>query len=193
MFKKIVVALSLVTVLSLTGCGKTNNANNSNYAGQNNQVESSEPVDYAAQLEEIHTAVKDAYGENYIPSMEFDAATLESVYGITEDMYDAVIAEGPMMSVHVDTYIAIHPTEGNEQAVVDALNAYRDTQINDALQYPMNLLKLQASEVKEIGDYVFFFMLGTTDEMYDNEEDEIAAYQELNQIAVDAINGVLNK
>lgn len=193
MFKKIVVALSLVAVLGLTGCGKANNSSNTNNAGQNNQVESSEPVDYAAQLEEIHTAVKEAYGENYIPSMQFDSETLEAVYGITPDMYDEAVAEGPMMSAHVDTFIAIHPTEGNKQAVVDALNAYRDTQINDAFQYPNNLLKLQASEVREMGDYVFYFMLGTTDEMYENEEDQIAAYQNLNQIAVDAINGVLNK
>ena len=192
MFKKIVVSLSLVVVLSLTGCAKTSNSNQNN-AGQNNQAESNEPVDYAAQLAEIHTAVKEAYGENYIPSMEIDAATLESVYGITEDMYDVVIAEGPMMSVHVDTFMAIHPTEGNKEAVVDALNAYRDYQINEAMNYPMNLGKIQASEVKEIGDYVFFLMLGTTDEMYDTEEEEIAAYQELNQVAVDAINGVLNK
>lgn len=190
MFKKIVLTLSLVAVLGLTGCSKGNANNN---VDQGSQAETTDPVDYAAQLDEIHTAVKDAYGENYIPSMEIDATVLADVYGITEDMYDVIVAEGPMMSVHVDTFIAIHPTEGNEQAVIDALNAYRDTQINDALQYPMNLVKIQASEVKEIGDYVFFIMLGITDEMYDTEEDEIKAYQELNQIAVDAIEAVLNK
>lgn len=190
MFKKIVLTLSLVAVLGLTGCSKGNTNNN---AGQGSQTEATESVDYAAQLDEIHTAVKDAYGENYIPSVEIDATVLADSYGITEDMYDHVIAEGPMMSVHVDTFIAIHPTEGNKQAVVDALNAYRDTQINDTLQYPMNLMKIQASEVKEIGDYVFFLMLGTTDEMYDTEEEEIKAYQELNQIAVDAIEAVVNK
>lgn len=192
MFKKIVVSLSLVVVLSLTGCAKTGNAGQNN-AGQNNQVESSEPVDYAAQLEEINTAVKEAYGENYLANTEIDAATLESVYGITEDMYDAVIAQGPLMSVHVDTFIGIHPAEGKKDAVVEALTAYRDYQINQAMNYPMNLGKIQASEVKEIGDYVFFIMLGTTDEMFDTEEEEIAAFQELNQVAVDAINGVLNK
>lgn len=188
MFKKIVLTLSLVAVLGLTGCGKTNNS-----TGEGNQVESNETVDYVAQLDEIHTAVKDAYGENYIPSIEFDAETLESVYGITADMYDAVVAEGPMMSVHVDTFIGIHPTKGNEQAVIDALNAYRDTQINDTMQYPMNVMKIQASQVTEIGDYVFFLMLGTVDEMFDDEAAELAAYEELNQVAVEAINGVLNK
>lgn len=185
MFKKIIVSLSLAVVLSLTGCSNTNNSN-----GSNGQVE---VVDYAAQMEEIHTAVKDAYGENYIPSMEIDAATIESIYGIKPDMYDEIIAEGPMMSVHVDTFLAIHPTEGNKQAVVDALKAYKDYQINEAMNYPMNMTKIQASEIKEIGDYVFFIMLGTTDEMYESEEQEIAAYQELNQIAVDAINEVIKK
>lgn len=188
MFKKIVMTLALVAVLGFTGCSKTNTN-----AGQNSQTEANENVDYAAQLDEIHTAVKNAYGENYLANMPFDAETLENVYGISEDMYDVIVAEGPMMSVHVDNFIAVHPTEGKKQAVVDALTAYRDDQINNSLQYPMNLMKLEASQVKEVGDYVFYVCLGSTNEMFEDEAAELKAYQELNQVAFDAIDGVLNK
>ncbi len=196
MFKKIVCALSIITVLALTGCGKNNDTQNNqveNNQVENSQVEETTPVDYAAQLEEIHTAVKEAYGENYGPSMPYDAQMLADMFGLTEDMYDVVIAEGPMMSAKVDTFIAVHPTEGNKEAVVEALNNYRKVQIEDTFQYPANLSKIQASEVREMGDYVFFFMLGYTDEMFETEEEQIAEFQKLNQIAVDAIEGVLNK
>lgn len=187
MFKKIVLTLSLVAVLGLTGCSKTNTGD------EGTKVEANENVDYEAQLNEIHTAVKEAYGENYLANMPLDSEILESVYGVSSDLYDAVVADGASMSVHVDTFIAIHPTQGNEQAVYDALNAYRDTQVNDAMQYPSNVPKLQASVVTQKGGYVFYIALGTTDEFYEDEAEAIAVYEELNKIALDAIDSVLNK
>ena len=52
----------------------------------------------------------------------------------------------------------------------------------------MNLLKIQASKVETVGDYVFFVMLGTIDEMaYTEDSDMIKAYEEQNQIALDII------
>lgn len=195
MFKKIVVTLSLVAVLGLTGCSNTNkNENSQNNANQNNaSQEVNENVDHAAVLEEIHTAVKDAYGEDYVATLEFDEQMTEEIFGLKPDMYDAIIADGPMMSAHVDTFIGVHPTEGNRQAVIDALNAYRDSQINDTMQYPQNLLKLQGSKVVETDDYVFFITLGFTDELSDTDEEQIAVFEQLNQKAIDAINGVLNQ
>ena len=57
-------------------------------------------------LAQIHDAVKKAYGDNYIPSMEFDATMLEELYGIDESWYDAAVAEGPMTVsyTHLDVY-----------------------------------------------------------------------------------------
>ena len=37
-----------------------------------------------------------------------------------------------------------------------ALTSYRDYLINDSLQYPMNVPKVNASSVLREGDYVFF-------------------------------------
>ena len=38
--------------------------------------------------------------------------------------------------------------EDAEEAVEEALNAYRDMNVNDTMQYPMNVGKVQASRVR---------------------------------------------
>lgn len=144
-------------------------------------------------LNGIHTAVKEAYGENYIPSQAFDEITLKEVYGLSSDMYDAIIAEGPMISMHVDTFIAVHPTEGNFDNVVAALEGYRDVLVEDTMQYPMNQIKIQASKVETIGDYVFFIMLGYGDDTLENEDEILASFEEQNDIAIDAIKNVIGE
>ena len=58
-------------------------------------------------------------------------------------------------------------------------------------QYPMNMTKLEASQVITHGDYVFFVMLGGAD-MEAEEQGADAALKsakENNQIAVDVIAG----
>lgn len=144
-------------------------------------------------LNGIHTAVKEAYGENYIPSQAFDEITLQEVYGLSSDMYDAIIAEGPMISMHVDTFIAVHPTEGNFDNVVAALEGYRKVLVEDTMQYPMNQIKIQASKVETVGDYVFFIMLGYGDDTLENEDEILASFEEQNNIAIDAIKNVIGE
>ena len=38
-------------------------------------------------LTEIHSAVKEAYGENYLPQMAYDAELFEALFGISSDLY----------------------------------------------------------------------------------------------------------
>ncbi len=139
----------------------------------------------------IHNAVKDAYGESYIPNMEYDSETARELFGLEPEWYDDMIAEGPMISVHVDTFIAVHPTEGNLENVENALTEYRDYLVSNSIQYPSNQVKVEAARVETIGDYVFFLMLGNIDLEIEDEEEMLAAYQEQNQIAVDAITEAL--
>ena len=142
-------------------------------------------------LAQIHDAVKKAYGDNYIPSMEFDATMLKELFGIDESWYDAAVAEGPMISAHVETFIAVHAAEGKAGDVSKALEAYRKRQMEEALQYPMNLPKLEASQVVTHGDYVFFVMLGgaAQDAEEQGEEAALESAKENNQIGIDVING----
>lgn len=142
-------------------------------------------------LSKVYAAVKEAYGEKYVPSMMFDETMMEGTFGITKDQYDSYVAEGPMISAHVEMFVGIKAKEGKAADVAKALEDYRKSQLDGALQYPMNMPKIEASEVVTHGDYVFFIMLGSP-EMEAEEQGEEAALEsakENNQIAVDTIAG----
>lgn len=205
--KKFVFAFALIAVIGLTACG-SKDSNQDNNADTTPNVEtptqdkeekeditqpSKEGEEEQKILDEIHTAVADAYGESYVANQPFDTATIQEKFGLSNDMYDAIIAQGPMMSAHVDNFIAVHPSEGNHDAVVKALNSYRDTLLEDTLQYPSNLVKIQASRVEEVGDYVFFLMLGFGDDTLEDEEEVLASFKAQNDIAVKAIKEVVEQ
>ena len=59
------------------------------------------------------------------------------------------------------------------------------------MQYPMNLGKIQASQLAKEGDYIIFLQLGG--ETPDEEEDAIRQCQDANQQALDAILGKLGQ
>lgn len=138
---------------------------------------------------DILAAVQKAYGEDYIPSMDYDAQILSDLFGVKEDMVEEYVAQGPMISVQIDTFVAVRAKAGKADAVEQALKDYQKGQLDAAAQYPMNLAKANASEVVRYGDYVFFVMLGTPS-MEAEEKGEEAALEsakENNKIALDAI------
>ncbi len=167
-------------VLGCTSCGNTKQPDATQ---QTTQVQ--------VTLEEIHTAVKDAYGDNYLPQMAYEAEQFETFFGISSDLYEEFIAESPMMSAHVDTFVAIKAKEGKGEEVEQLLQTYQDNLLNNSLQYPMNLGKVEGATLYRNGDYVFYFILGG----YPDDVDEIDSQKakELNQTAVDAIEGLLGK
>ena len=139
----------------------------------------------------IVDAVKSAYGQTYLPQMDLTAEDIEARYGIKADDYDEAVAQVAMISTQVDTFVAVKAKDGKADAVVSALNAYRDDLVNNSMQYPMNVPKVNASKVYQNGNYVFFIMLG---EFAPEDADEAAAvafHEEQNQIAVTAIDGAL--
>lgn len=140
-------------------------------------------------LTDIHEAVMKAYGERYIPSMSYYETELEEMFGVKADWVDSYIAEGPMISVHVETFIAVKAKPGKASDVKKALEDFRTNQIENSMQYPMNMPKLQASQVLEHGDYVFFVMLGSAaqDEEEQGEEAALESAKKDNQIGVDVI------
>lgn len=144
-------------------------------------------------VSEILTSVQEAYGDSYTPNMDYDAQTLESVFGVKADWYEEYVAQGPMMSASVDTFVAIKAKEANVQDVENALLAHRDYLINDSMQYPTNKVKIEASKVEKIGNYVFFYILGDIPmEVQEQGDDAILkTANEQNKIASDTINGLL--
>lgn len=143
-------------------------------------------------LEEAHVAVKEAYGDDYIPSMTIDENYLEDIYGLNFDWVEKHIAEGPMMSTHVDTFIGIKAKPGKAQEVEKALNAYREYLVTESLQYPMNLAKVNASTVYVVEDHVFFLMLGKINDSGEATEEEALKFaKEQVDVAVSAIEGIV--
>ena len=142
----------------------------------------------------IRQAVVDAIGENYFPQMQIPAEYLEG-FGLTADMYEEFFGEMPMISTNVDTLIVIKAKEGQVEAVEGVLNAYRENLVNDTMQYPMNLGKIQASEVKTIGNFVCFVQLGgdVMDALEKGDEEVIKHCQAQNATAIEALEGAINQ
>ncbi|MBQ7016605.1 MAG: DUF4358 domain-containing protein [Firmicutes bacterium] len=165
----IAVVCAMLLAIGVIGCGNS----------QNDEAKEIE-------LSKVHQEIKDAYGETYLATMDYDSQILETVFGVNPDWVEEFIAQGPMMSAHVDTFIAIKATEGNVENVKKALEDYRQMNIENNMFYPMNLPKLETAEVYQTGEYVFYIMLGG----YTDVEDESGAkefYTEQNQIAIDII------
>jgi len=145
-------------------------------------------------VKKIRKTVANQYGENYVPDMPLTNDEIKERYGIQPSWYTDIIAEVPMISVNIDTLIVVKAKNKNTRKKVrKQLADYRQDQIDNSLQYPMNALKLQASRVYVKDNYVFFIMLGFVDssiEQTGTDEEIIEAYKAENQKAVNAINSL---
>lgn len=158
---------------------------------------------WSEEMAALRAAVVEAVGEEeYWPNMPMDGEMLNMFYGVSADMYDDFMAESPMISAHVDTLIIIKAKEGQADAVFDILADYRERLVNDTMQYPSNLGKIQASQVEKIGDYVVFVLLGgntglvgegNPDEAETLEADAVANSQQANNKAMEAIKAKLGQ
>lgn len=207
--KKLSVMICMILVMTcMTGCGDGDSGNSGSSGGQQSSQSTGDQSqgdedretgtvanghDYAdgwtEEMAAIRTAVTDALGEDYWPNMQLTPDLLEMNFSLTEDMYEDYLAEMPMMSANVDTLVVVKPKAGQAAAVEEKLNAYRDKMVNDTMQYPMNLGKLQASRVEVIGDYICFVQLGadTMEALESGDEAVIEQCQVANGQALDAI------
>lgn len=148
-------------------------------------------------VKKLRKAIVNEFGENYLADMSLTKDEIKERYGINPSWYTDIIAEIPMMSAHVDTLvIAKAKNKNTKKKIKKQLSDYRNTLVNDTMQYPMNLLKIQASKVYVKDNYVFFLLLGSVDNSLQEtgtEEEIIEAYQAEVQKAVDAINSLFKK
>ena len=156
--------------------------------GSDNEGENNEAEDGATQ--KILDAIKAAYGDDYAPNTEIPEELLKDMYGLDPDSYTEAVGEMPMISTNVDTVIIVKAASGKAGDVQAALNAYRDYLINESLQYPMNVAKVNATKVVANGDYVAFLLLGAMDDRDDASDSERAEFaEEQVKKGVDAFNG----
>ena len=215
-----VIAAVLMTMMVMAGCNndKDNGTSSGNGSGLMSDIESSvsdigsditsgtesltsevesnvtdgSQTAVTGKLKEAYEAVKQAFGEDYVPNMSYDEAYVNDRFGISEDMVKQVIAEGPMISVNVDTFIGVEAAQGEAADVEKALQEYAQMLNSQSLQYSMNAAKVKAAQVKRFGDYVFFVMLGVADNsVLDlDEAGQLEFSRSENQKALDAIAGV---
>lgn len=148
-------------------------------------------------VKKIRKAITDLLGENYLANMSLTKDEIKERFGLQPSWYTDVIAEIPMMTAHVDTLvIAKAKNKNTKKKIKKQLTDYRNMLVNDTLQYPMNLLKIQASKVYVKDNYVFFLLLGHVDsssEETSTEEQLIEAYKAEIKKITDTINSLFKK
>ena len=148
-------------------------------------------------VKKIRKAITDLLGENYLANMSLTKDEIKERFGLQPSWYTDVIAEIPMMTAHVDTLVIAKAKNNNtKKKIKKQLTDYRNILINDTLQYPMNLLKIQASKVYVKNDYVFFLLLGHVDsssEETSTEEQIIEEYKAEIKKITDTINSLFKK
>lgn len=182
MKKLLVLMMTLALAISMIACGTKEETPTAD-ATANADVD----------LDVLVDAIKKAYGDEYLPNMRVENEMLESPYGLTEDLYQEVFVEVPAISAQSDILIAVKVADGKQEEVVKTLNDYRDYLLNDAMQYPMNQLKLQASRVIEREGFVFFVSLGVIPMEIEEDSEIIAKATELNDIAEKVIDAEFDK
>lgn len=191
----IILFTMVLTLTSITGClrnntkaptndnnvtdNKVDNSTNGNVAAPTNETENNKNTNNTdVTVDDILNAIKTAYGENYLPNMEIDAQTLETEFGLTSDMYESVKAELPMIGTHADRVVIVKAAEGKADDVEAAFNTARENKVNDTLQYPMNLPKINATKIVRNGDFICFLMVGAINENMDATEEEAKKFAE---------------
>lgn len=140
-------------------------------------------------VEDILQAVKDAYGENYLPDTAIDAETLGGMYDINMDLIAELASELPMIGVHPDRVIIAKAVDGKGEELEAEFQALRDYLVEDSFMYPINMAKTQAAQVVRNGDYVAFLLVGAPNDNLDaSEEEQLKFAEEQTKIGVDAFN-----
>lgn len=203
-----VCSLLAVSVVLLTACGKKNNGNTgentesttpqtSSQAGNNTGntlAESTEPAQESS-LMYLRDAVAEALGEDYWPDSVMEPEYVQDLYGLKPDMYEDIFVETPMIGTNVDTLIIVQAKKDRVEDVEKALNTYREGEINNTMQYPMNIGKVQASRIETIDNYVLFIQLGgsSVDAEEEGEEKVMELSREQNEKALEAIRQALEE
>lgn len=213
--KKYLVGLCLgILVMGMTACGAKDNASSgqntgtqgssSGVAGTESQTggepSNTAPSDttpsdtedgWSAEMQAVRDAVATELGENYWPNLQVPKEQMESMIGISSDVYEDYFFEMPMMSAHVDAILVAKAKEGQTESLEKAVKAYQDNLKSNTMQYPMNIGKIQASKVETVGQYVCFVQLGgdTTGVEEKGDEAVIAYCQEEN----DKVLGIIKE
>ena len=135
---------------------------------------------------------KNVTGEYDGADADIPAEFLADTYGVKPEWVKEYSAQMPMISFRIDTHMVIKANEGFAGDVEKALNDYQTYQVENSMQYPMNVPKLKAARVYRLGDYVFYILTGyVPDEYMDDEEGAYNYAAKNNQMVVDKVTELL--
>lgn len=178
------ILAGMAAVFLLTGCG-------SGSSGTENGTESFRN-DVSA--EALAGAVADELGEDYWADAELAPEYLDDWYGISGDMYEEYYGQIPMVSENVDALIIVKAETERLEDVQNAFDTYREAMIQDDLQTPSNIAKIQASMIQTYGNYVCFVQLGgSMDGEEGSGEKAVEACRKMNERALAVIETELTK
>lgn len=168
----VVCALVLGLMCNLSGCkSKETPVESPNVSAP---IET-ENVENEHSIEGIVTSLKNFYGERYLVNVDLTSEDLEGVMGITEEMYSDFYAALPMIGTHLDVLYVIKTNEEYKDTVKEKFETYRNNQIEEGRQYPVNVGRVESSKVLEYDEYVIYFMLGGVPKE-DLEEGDLVKY-----------------
>lgn len=185
---KKIISLFLAAALSvgvLTACS----SNTESSSSESSAAESSAPYEFT--LDGAYQAVVNAYGEDFLPSMDITEEQMNDIMGINTEYFEEFKAQGPMISAQVDTLIAVKAQADHADDVEEELNKYRESLL-DGMNYPMNMPKIEASEVVVYDDYVFFVMLGKYNDTETDETALVDFYREQTDRGLEALHAYFN-
>lgn len=170
--------MAVAAALILTGCGKNSSQ------GPEGSTVYREDVSAKALVE----AVAEELGENYWPDTELAPEYLDEWYGISSDMYEDAYGQTPMISANVDSLIIVRAHDDRIDDVQNAFDTYREAMVQDTMQYPTNIPKIQAAQIETFGNWVCYVQLGgPTEDVEDDDAKAIEACQRVNKQAIEVI------
>lgn len=193
--RKKLAGLAVATTLALTlvACG----SNTDNSGASQTPPATTAPTEAPAKevkIADIVTKLKAELGEAYTMSMELTPEDIDARFGVKADWYEEAYAALPMIGTHADVLAIVKAKPENVDEVKAALEAYKQARIDDQMQYPMNLIKVQATRVEAYGDYVVLCLTGNlSNEVQESGDDDkiLAAYKEENDKTVAIIESFL--
>lgn len=142
---------------------------------------------------DIAQAVADELGDNYWPSQTVSDSEAASLYGLTADNYEELTVQLPMIGTNADLLLVAKAKDGKAEDVKTEIEALRERNVADTMQYPMNIQKIAASKVVVMGDYVVYIQLGGDAVEKESDEEIKAGCESENDKAEAAIEALLKK
>jgi len=167
-----VLMLSIVMVLTLVACSTNRDDNQGNNQGQATDNGNVSATDYSPA--EIEAAIANALGSGYNSTENMsEERVLDKLDKLNIDKVESYVAKETRLQSH-DTVMIIKCKEASyADEVVDILNEYYATIINDIRSYPVGVAKTENARIFKADDTVMF-IIGGAPAKTEEEEAELA-------------------